>query len=116
MTAKQFRIDNLIFDKDTNHLIEVYHIDTDSDDRDRINYIGIENYEPIPITEEWLLKFDFVSNPYQDRYEKSLIHIECDKTRGKTELWIEGMSHIKYVHQLQNLYYAMRGEELTLKQ
>jgi hypothetical protein len=69
-------------------------------------------YRGIPLTEEWLLRFGFVSNPYQDRYENQSIHIECNKTRGVTELWIESMPHIKYVHQLQNLYFALTGEEL----
>jgi hypothetical protein len=69
--------------------------------------------QPIPLTEDWLLKFGFVSNPYEDRYEKGTIHIECDKTKGATYLWIENMPHIKYVHQLQNLYFALTGEELT---
>jgi hypothetical protein len=69
-------------------------------------------YRGIPLTEEWLLRFGFVSNPYQDRYENQSIHIECNKTRGVTELWIESMPHIKYVHQIQNLYFALTGEEL----
>jgi hypothetical protein len=70
-------------------------------------------FDPIPLTEEWLLKFGFVSNPYEDRYEKGTIHIECDKTKGATYLWVENMPHIKYAHQLQNLYFALTGEELT---
>jgi hypothetical protein len=71
------------------------------------------NLEPIALTEEWLLEVGFISNPYEDRYEKGTIHIECDKTKGETYLWIENMPHIKYVHQLQNLYFALTGEELT---
>ena len=74
----------------------------------------------IPITEEWLLKFGFVSNPYQDRYELDNIYFqgcklcfECDKTKGFTELWIEQYPTIKYVHQLQNLYFAITGDELV---
>ena len=70
-------------------------------------------FDPIPLTEEWLLKFGFVLNPYEDRYEKGTIHIECDKTKGATYLWVENMPHIKYAHQLQNLYFALTGEELT---
>jgi hypothetical protein len=78
-----------------------------------IDQCGKLNASPIPLTEEWLLKFGFISNPYQDRYEKGTIHIECDKTKGETYLWIENMPHIKYNHQLQNLYFALTGEELT---
>jgi hypothetical protein len=71
------------------------------------------HYQPIPLTEDWLFKFDFISNPYEDRYEKVPIHVECLKSKGATYLWIENMPHIKYVHQLQNLYFALTGEELT---
>jgi len=70
---------------------------------------------PIPLTEQWLLRFGFVSNPYQDRYELGKIHIQCDKTKGTTDLWIEGASHIKYVHSLQNYVFALTGQELELK-
>jgi hypothetical protein len=71
--------------------------------------------KPIPLTEEWLLKFGFVSNPYKDRYEliaKINIIIECDKTKGLIDLYCEQFPHIKYVHSLQNLYFALTGEEL----
>jgi hypothetical protein len=70
----------------------------------------------IPLTEEWLLKFGFVSNPYQDRYENEEIHVECNKTRDSTELWIIKYSHIKYIHSLQNLYFALTGKELEYEQ
>jgi hypothetical protein len=68
--------------------------------------------QPILLTEEWLLKFGFVENCYQDRFENKFIHVECNKIRGKTELWIENIPHIKYIHQLQNLYFALTGEDL----
>ena len=72
--------------------------------------------QPIPFTPEILEKFGFESNPYQDRYENKVIHVECNKLRGETELWIDRMPHIKFVHQLQNLHYALTGEELEYKQ
>jgi len=73
-----------------------------------------ENIKPIPLTEEWLLKLGFVSNPYQDRYDKGIFHIECDKTKGETILWLAGVPHIKYIHQLQNLYHALNGCDLQI--
>jgi hypothetical protein len=69
-------------------------------------------HHPIPLTEEWIIKLGLISNPYKDRYEIGNICIECDKTKGFTDLWIEKMPHIKYVHQLQNLYFALTGKEL----
>jgi hypothetical protein len=67
--------------------------------------ISLENINPIPISEEWLLELGYESNPYQDRYElrEKGIHVECDKTSGITKLWIFGHPEIKYVHQLQNI-------------
>jgi hypothetical protein len=102
MKANELRIGNFIY----NERNEIF----------KVNWITemIESQSnAIPITEEWLLKFGFASNPYVDRYEKREIHIECNKTKGETQLWIEGMPHIKHVHQLQNLYFALTGEELT---
>ena len=79
--------------------------------------------EPIPLTEEWLLKFGF---------EKQMIKIndytdfayECIFESYEFALYQELewsdiqkiiLHTVKYVHQLQNLYYALTGEELTLK-
>lgn len=86
------------------------------DNTDFCNLEQVETYNFIPLTEEWLLKFGFESNPYQDRYENKVIQVECNKLRGYTELWIDGMPHIKYIHQLQNLYFALTGEELEIKE
>lgn len=72
----------------------------------------IHELKPVELTEELLLSLGFISNAYQDRYENKAIHVECRKTRGYTELFIERMPHIKYAHQLQNLYFALTGEEL----
>lgn len=72
-----------------------------------------ENLEPIPITEEALVKMGAVSNPYQDRYELHGVNIECNKTRGTTELWIEFMPHVNSIHRLQNFIYSLKNIELT---
>ena len=50
----------------------------------------INEFEPIPITEELLIKFGF------NEYVNTNIY------------------PIKYVHQLQNLYFALIGEELII--
>ena len=110
MKANELRIGNFIY----NERNEIF----------KVNWITemIESQSnAIPLTEEWLLKFGFISNPYEDRYEIKLIssgffHIECDKTKGILQLWCEQLPQaifIKHVHQLQNLYFALTGEELT---
>ena len=86
-------------------------------------------FKPIPLTEEWLLKFGFYlrdgfSNTFKLNVEKhqydcseitysekeGLFRFSNGQQKGTTLI-----PHIKYVHQLQNLYFALIGEELTLK-
>ena len=67
--------------------------------------------EPIPLTEEWLLKFGFKKN--SEFYENGkVILIE---ENNSFHLAFLNCSSIKYVHQLQNLYFALCGEELQLQ-
>ena len=69
-------------------------------------------YEPIPLTEEWLLKFGF---------EKVREYFTID---NEFEIFVDNEKYYLYInsdrlylhtlHQLQNLYFALTGEELTL--
>jgi hypothetical protein len=89
-----------------------------------------EVFEPIPLTEEWLLKFGFCI--YYDSYVRhsgrKTIEISLDAQADESgDVWIGysndigidiqtiSLCEIKYVHQLQNLYFALTGEELTIK-
>jgi hypothetical protein len=66
----------------------------------------------IPLTEEWLLKFGFeITDNFQtkDRFQ-------THKQDGI--IWFEYgyiVVELNYVHQLQNLYFSLTGEELTIK-
>ena len=66
--------------------------------------------EPIPITPEILekaeLKWDFEISFNNDEYD---VCIETDE--GK--LYV--VATFKYLHQLQNLYYCLTGEELEIE-
>ena len=79
--------------------------------------------KPIPLTEEWLLKFGLQPNKWF--CENSFCIVE-DKTGDTHYGWcmkVQNASHtkeiefgyFKYVHQLQNLYFALTGEELEIK-
>jgi hypothetical protein len=75
---------------------------------------GIKHIYPIALTEEWLLKFGFKNKSIDiDNYKA--FHIEFD---DKLEsVWLEDyeLTKCKYVHQLQNLYFALTGTELEIK-
>ena len=78
--------------------------------------ISPESYCGIPLTEEWLLKFGF-SWHAKNSYNLERFRYHTDKKIfsiiGRFEDLVEGL---EYVHQLQNLYFALTGEELTLKE
>ncbi len=115
MKANQFRIGNLVQDRE-GRICEICHL-SDNEFRAEALKGAITSLpvSPIPLTEEWLLRMGFVSNPYNDTYERNEIKIECDKTKGTTQLWIVGLPHIEHVHSLQNLFFALTGEELKIK-
>jgi len=76
-------------------------------------------YEPIPLTEEWLLRFGFYKK--QANYELDNFRFHITKPMNYDGfLFCEGYSviteKIQNVHQLQNLYFALTGEELTLSE
>lgn len=77
---------------------------------DRIN--------PIKLTEERLIKFGFEKRKDScfkfGGYEHTIsLHKNADKYR--VEIVTQSIAYIEYVHQLQNLYFALTGEELELK-
>ena len=87
----------------------------------------IERINPIPLTEEWLVKFGF------EKVNDNFMTIESYHYENKNcwiyliadgfELELNTLSErnnlcrtYKYVHQLQNLYFALTGEELTISE
>ena len=87
--------------------------------KDGVTALEYFNIKPIPLTEEWLLKFGF--NDLQDNsYEFWKSSIWCLLfENGKYEVYYGsmclGLPILKSVHQLQNLYHALTGEELIIK-
>jgi hypothetical protein len=75
-------------------------------------------YKPVSLTEEWLLKFGF-ERMADNLYEKNPLSISFPSTVEITcaHTWQTALVgyDISYVHQLQNLYFALTGEELTIK-
>ena len=135
MNANELRIGNYVFTKDK-HLILF------------TSFFGLCNaevspdkFEPIPLTEEWLVEFGFKKerrkkvspkhgsffsrNIWDYKYSFAYAKFRDDwgfynsytdapdpKDNNKFDFISCGT---KYVHQLQNLYFALTGEELTLK-
>ena len=78
--------------------------------------------KPIPLTEEWLLKFGFYSKnkkigwwendkfSFIGRLSGCILHFHLIVN----DMFVE-IIRIQYVHQLQNLYFALTGTELKIE-
>jgi len=86
----------------------------------------IDMIQPIPLTEEWLLKLGWVWNKETNSYEKypngdARMHLDFNDVSNSYTMFnyvLKAMivERIFYVHQLQNLYFALTGEELKIKE
>lgn len=135
MKANELRIGNLVGFGES--ILEVCFIEEDSfrakDNENQTWKNTWADIKPIPLTEEWLLKFGFEKN--RDSFSKNIglfsqgerlsfsggyLYI-TDSEEPNTiptdviTLWNKDVMNNLYVHQLQNLYYALTGEELILK-
>lgn len=123
MEAKDLRIGNFVYLTDKEKVWEIldgYEIDKCEEN---------PFTQPIPLTEEWLLKFGFTRH-HADYYNDVILlkdvfnldngeQYDCLKVKiyphelGSAQS-VKGDLHIKHVHQLQNLYFALTGEELEI--
>ena len=134
MEAKDFRIGNWVHDPIHNKAdfqIEFFlgalcfqPITNDPDEELTLN---IEECAPVPLTEEWLERLGFETNMNGEPQIKTTVadlslSIANTKFRGVVWhcengcKWYQLNKNTLYVHQLQNLYHALTGEELTIKE
>lgn len=97
-----------------------------------------EIVSPIPLTQEWLERLVFEKYQWTDawfirtRLGDLMIHFahnsihtyftrvtndsKGQKMNGRSWGLIDTTQNVRYIHQLQNLYFALTGEELTIKE
>ena len=117
MNATELRIDNLVYDGHECSTISSKGIQDIIED----NHPGGITYSPIPLTEAWLQDFGFEKSSgifSGGHYENDAFGISV-KNRycniGDEGGNVIEVRYPEYVHQLQNLYHALTGEELTAK-
>ena len=133
MEAKDLRIGNILQEKKyktpqrINEFFGLFTVEVDSPyfdyETDDCHTPCLGNLEPIPLTEEWLLKFGFVNNKgvFRNAYYMFLERwFISHKKKYDVDFYSliiheDFITHIKNVHSLQNLYFALTGEELTIK-
>ena len=139
MDAKELRIGNYIHSVVTSCNFKRGLVEVDFNTFAKIRLQNaLPSLEPIPLTEEWLLKFGFEknyvmsdnhSNEYDinktdrldlnnkylrvrtdNKFFSVFNHSNCNYDK------VQFITGIKHVHQLQNLFFCLVGKELTIKE
>jgi hypothetical protein len=128
MQANELRIGNWYNDKRINRDFVVHGVSKHGIDHGDIDYspTRIQNAMPIPLTEEWMTRFGFKkentggAGPQDNWAGMPAYSFEGEWLfRGSPScLHLVGYFNttVRYVHQLQNIYWCLFGKELELKQ
>ena len=122
MKASELRIGNLVYCDMYNHneLVEIndignaWHTHKPFDKyRNVSSKIRVKEYKGIPLTKYWFERFGIIQTS-NTNYQMGSYTIVMS---GNCEYWRvmvcgRGIAKLIHVHQLQNLYYALCGEEL----
>ena len=113
INAKELRIGNLLQCAGSDNYFEVT-----ADDLQFIDS-GSSKAKPIPLTEDWLLKFGFQQKCVsQTPYCLNGFSIYPNDNNKHCILYYKSVEiiELKSVHQLQNLYFGLTGTELELNE
>jgi hypothetical protein len=126
MKASELRVGSLVEYKGV--VYPIYGLSEEAPFLDTIEFgsgvLEWKDINPVPITEDWLLRFGFNYDANDDWYVLdcgtgvSFSHIIDGLTHYFSSLemvWADVLQEIKYVHQFQNLHFALTGEELEVK-
>lgn len=99
---------------------EVYEVGLNSIELSKGNLnVPLDEIDGIPLTSEWFDKFGFTYNDlngdsgyWQLKYGTRVGLFEI--LEGE-EMFLYDQTELKFVHQLQNLFFALEGAELTIK-
>lgn len=109
--ANELRIGNLVYAEVGLPSLDIHQIKP----KDIFDIsLGLVRIYPIPLTEEWLVKAGFVVDGEGDYCKGDF----CFRWQFNALTLLLDMGHIKpplmHLHQLQNLYFALAGQELTI--
>ena len=124
--ARELRIGNLVWDDYSGEMIisQITHSTESVNFRKTWQlpdgWALCKDIKPIPLTEEWLLKFGFtyrIDTGFNGWYSTPILgeSIRIYKIEQGWFKYHSSLTVIKYVHKLQNLYFALTGEELIIK-
>lgn len=114
INSKELRTGNLIYRLDNVSEVDWATIKLCAQRNKQFN----EDWKPIPLTPEWLERFclpidgQVSKSAYWYNTSNNFLCEDYSEGDGGTHI----IAKIEYVHQLQNLYFALTGTELILKQ
>lgn len=129
MEANELRIGNKVkFSEDGSYftVVDITKGGLGVENDAELTWIEIDQFEGIPLTEEILVKagFERLNNGLSKPIPNGKFHREIPiddfciwNPIGTKQFSLNGelfTPKIKYVHQLQNLYYSLTGEELKI--
>jgi hypothetical protein len=136
------RLGNILLYKDQPHYVSMLSLDIDDEYQeligvtplgqrsgersDWIRAFGSNELKQATLTEEWLSKFGF---GYRNENGQKYYHIYSERIGNEIHIGMDDNKEFglldynadyfgtdtDFVHQLQNLYFALTGEELTIK-
>ena len=124
LRVNELRIGNLVKWYDVSKVLELHSEKNKFDNvyidcEESFEWTEYNKLEPIPLTEKWLLKFRFEKSKRFELGELKPCYVIFSlavmiRHNSFFVDWIGGNTELKYVHQLQNLYFALTGTELTV--
>jgi len=101
------RLGNLVYDNKSQSNITITEL----------NVGDTQNFEPIPITSEWLEKLEFQrrlrNKPSYTTRNTNKVEFKldsCDNYHWETS--VNRFPKVKYIHQLQNIYFTLTETEI----
>ena len=129
METKNFRIGNLvksgngiykIFAMSIPQILAIQKYDELMDSQLNVYPSDNTNIEPIELSKDWLLKCGGKLSPIdEDNYEYITLemngwNLSADSSNNFTTLENNNFKPVRYVHELQNLFFVITGTELKM--
>ena len=125
LRVNELRIGNLVKWYDVSKVLELHSEKNKFDNvyiecEESFEWTEYNKLEPIPLTEEWLLKFGFLIIEINGKFEATLPNFRYNIYWNKYTdgfLFCDGetvLINFNYVHELQNLVFVLGQRELTV--
>ena len=119
MEANELRIGNYVYPFDDIYLVSNKTIIEDCIQVCFKDFENTNELHPISLTEDWLLKLGFrnVSNNWYNIFANENtfnVYLFENESGFRVEIVNQSIAVLNYVHELQNLYFALTKQELTI--